>query len=657
VASKTTTLTVKILTDASQAQKGAAEAASGFDKFSSKVDSLVGPAAAVTGALALVGTAAVNSASRTEQAIGALDSVFGANADVVKGWAANAAESTGLAESEYAELASTIGAQLGNMGLAAEDAMTGTKDLIGLGADLAATFGGSTTDAVEALSSALRGEADPAEKYGLSLNQTAVNAKLAEDGMSGLTGEALKTAKTQAILELATEQAGGAIGQFGREADSASGQQQRMTAEMENASSELGSALLPMITSVTKTLADMAKWVAQNSTLVMVFAGVIGGLAVGIIALSAAMKAWALVQTIISNASKIATAAQWAWNAALTANPIGLLIAAVVVVIGLIIYLWTTNEGFRNAIFAIWQAISDFAVAAWQWIVDAVTAAWEWIVTAVQTGGDFIAGIWQAIATAAEAVWNWILSVVQVVIDFIIAYARFVLSIYVGIWNAIATAAAAVWNWILGIVRTVITGIVQFIRNAAGVIGAIWQTIRAAATTVWRGILSVISGVISSIRAAVAAVGSFITGVWDTILNAGRTVWQTLEDTVRNVLNAIMVPINAVKGAFDAVVDTVRNVIDWIGRIKIPDVLGSIGDLFAGGASASVMLAGAPLPTSRGLGASPTAAGVTGGSRSGITINVYGGLDSSDAIARKIRDVLDGRDRRTGGVILNRRTR
>jgi hypothetical protein len=107
---------------------------------------------------------------------------------VVKGWAEGAAQSVGLAKAQYGQLAAGLGAQLKNMGLSGDQALSGTQGLIGLGADLSAAFGGTAAEAVEALGSALRGEADPAEKYGLSLNQAKVNAKLAEKGLTGLTG-------------------------------------------------------------------------------------------------------------------------------------------------------------------------------------------------------------------------------------------------------------------------------------------------------------------------------------------------------------------------------------------------------------------------------------------------------------------------------------
>lgn len=664
MASKTTTLTVKILTDASGAKKGADEAATTYDKLASGVNKAVPAAAAVVGALALAGGAAASAASRTEQAFGALDSVFGKNASVVKSWADDAAQSVGLAKSEYAELASVIGAQLNNLGLSSADALAGTQDLISLGADLAATFGGTTAEAVEALSAALRGEADPAERYGLSLNQTAVNAALAAQGLSGLEGDALRTAKTQTILALATEQAGGAMGQFGREADTAAGQQQRANAEFQNAVSELGTALLPVVTEVSKAFADMAKWVSQNSTLVLTLAGVVGGLAVGILALSAAMKAYAIVaaavsavqkalaagaiatriglaalavqQIAVAAATKIAAAAQWLLNAALSANPIGLIIAAIAVVIGLLIYLWNTNEGFRDAVIAIWQAIADFAVAAWQWIVDAATAAWAWIVSAAEAVGAFFVGLWQGIADAAMAVWNGIVSAIQAAWNFIISIAQMGLSIYIGIWSAILNFIVGIWNSIVSAVAGAINGAVNIVRGA-----------------------------VSAIQQAFANIGNFIASIWQNMLNAARSVFNTLRDIVTNVFNAIMVPINAVVDAFNAVINAVKSVIDWISRIKIPDVLGSIGNLFS---AQSATVAVSPVaatafaaPGVQGLarGSLATTVGSVGlrGGGGFTQINVSGGLDSADTIARRIEGILTGRARRNGGVVLNRRVR
>src|SRR5699024_4545988 len=97
----------------------------------------------------------------------------------------NASTAVGLSSRAYQESAAVLGAQLQNLGFAGDQLVGTTDGLIALGADLAATFGGTTQEAVNALSAAFRGERDPIERYGVSIKQTQVNAWLAANGMSG----------------------------------------------------------------------------------------------------------------------------------------------------------------------------------------------------------------------------------------------------------------------------------------------------------------------------------------------------------------------------------------------------------------------------------------------------------------------------------------
>ncbi|MFS0364432.1 hypothetical protein ACL1AW_15745, partial [Corynebacterium striatum] len=77
-----------------------------------------------------------------------------------------AAEAVGLSGREYRELTSSTGAMLKNMGMPMDEVADKSQNLVGVAADLAATFGGSTKDAIESVNALMRGEADPIEKYG-----------------------------------------------------------------------------------------------------------------------------------------------------------------------------------------------------------------------------------------------------------------------------------------------------------------------------------------------------------------------------------------------------------------------------------------------------------------------------------------------------------
>src|SRR5262245_26914665 len=184
------TLLIKILADVSDAQKGFKETASTVEKVEGTIGGLAIPAAAASGAVLLFAGKAAGAASDVEQSFGAVESVFKDNADQVKAWARDSATQTGLATSDYAQMAAIVGSQLKGMGTPLDQVAGQTDDLIKLSSDLAATYGGDTAQAVEAVSSLLRGERDPIEKYGVAIKQVDVNAALAAKGLDGLEGPA-----------------------------------------------------------------------------------------------------------------------------------------------------------------------------------------------------------------------------------------------------------------------------------------------------------------------------------------------------------------------------------------------------------------------------------------------------------------------------------
>jgi hypothetical protein len=199
---------------------------------------------------------AAKSAAELEQAVGGTEAVFGSASKVIDDYAGNAADKLGLSQTAFRELTTVAGAQLKNLGLSVEDAAKQSVRLTEIGADLAATYGGTTREAVEALGSALRGEADPAERFGLALNQTAVNAKAVELGLAASKTQVDASAKAQATLALITEQSAAAQGQFAREADTAAGKQQRLAATAEDLKAAIGEGALPVMEAfldITKT--------------------------------------------------------------------------------------------------------------------------------------------------------------------------------------------------------------------------------------------------------------------------------------------------------------------------------------------------------------------------------------------------------------------
>ena len=245
--SRPAVLKIDILADGKQADREMSRTGRATEKLG-KLGKVAAAGLAV-GAAAVVGlgVAAVKSASDVQQAVGGAQSVFQEFSDSVIKNSEAAAMQLGLSKSGYLDLANIIGSQLKNAGVPMDQLAGKTQELVTKGADLAATFGGTTQDAVNALSSALKGEMDPIERYGVAIKKSDVNARLAEQGLDKLEGAARRTAEQQALLALINEQTADSVGQFGRESDTAAGVAQRAGAVWENIKATLGEGLLPIL--------------------------------------------------------------------------------------------------------------------------------------------------------------------------------------------------------------------------------------------------------------------------------------------------------------------------------------------------------------------------------------------------------------------------
>lgn len=196
----------------------------------------------------------VADAANLEQSVGAIGTVFKGSAGDMNAWADSAATDVGLSKNEFNELGTLIGSQLKNGGTAMEELAPKTKDLITLGSDLSSMFGGTTSDAVGALSSALKGERDPIERYGVSLNQAKIDAEAAALGFGKVDGALSAEANQAATLSLIMKQTADAHGNFGRETDTLSHKQQVLNAQIANGKARIGTELIPVVSAFTGLL-------------------------------------------------------------------------------------------------------------------------------------------------------------------------------------------------------------------------------------------------------------------------------------------------------------------------------------------------------------------------------------------------------------------
>lgn len=582
-------LSIEVVADVAKAVSGLDKVESKTSQFNNGMRKAAPYAAAAVAGIAGLGKVAFDAASAAEQAAGGMDAVFGAEAAGMQKLADQAARNVGLSKTSYSELATVLGAQLKNMGVSQDDLGKQTDDLVRLGADLAAQFGGSTADAVSALSSLMRGERDPIEKYGVAIKAADIEAQKAKMGLDGLTGEAAKTAETQAMLALLTDQTASAQGAFAREADTAAGAQQRATAAAQDAAADLGTALLPAVTAAALALQGMAEWASENTTVVQILAGVIAGIAAAILIYNGVMKAVAIAQGI-------ATVAQWAWNAALLANPITWIVIAIVALIAIIVLL------VKN-----WDTVKAVAEKVWTAVVAAVKVAWNWLKGIGAKIGEFFKGVWNTVKAAATVAWNAIVTWVTNKVAAIQARVQAFRDRVAAIWTFIRTAAQAAWNAVSSAVVSVVTRIISKVQSIRDRVRSIFDSVRST-------IRNAIDGAASSVSSAV----NRIIGFFQRIIDRARSIASTVANVFANIrLPSLPWPFAA------ADPDT----------ITTPQTAGSLA-----------LASTAPTinwPTRPG--------GSAGRSGPAVQITVQGALDPA-AVARQIRDLLN-RDGRTRGVV------
>lgn len=93
------------------------------------------------------------------------------------------------------------------------------------------------------------------------------------------------------------------------------------------------------------------------------------GKSVGLfVAHKAAMVAHAVASAAVKVATVAWTGVQWLLNAALTANPIGLIIVAIAALIAIIVLIATKTTWFQDLWRVVWTFVKEKAVAVWNWL-------------------------------------------------------------------------------------------------------------------------------------------------------------------------------------------------------------------------------------------------------------------------------------------------
>lgn len=130
---------------------------------------------------------------------------------------------------------------------------------------------------------------------------------------------------------------------------------------------EMVTSAVPKLEAFIKKVKDLKKWIQQNKQAIHNWAAVIIGATVSVGAFLLVLK-WGTIMSAATKAIKGVRAAILLFNAALRANPIGLVVSLIAGLVAAFIYLWNNNKGFRDFWLKMWEKIKSATGSAVKWI-------------------------------------------------------------------------------------------------------------------------------------------------------------------------------------------------------------------------------------------------------------------------------------------------
>ena len=324
--------------------------------------------------------------------------------------------------------------------------------------------------------------------------------------------------------------------------DNLEGQLTILKSQLQELAISFGDLLMPAVRSIVSGLQGMVNVLNAMpdgvKRVIMIVALLAAALGPVLIIIGKTLSA---IGTIMTWAPKLAGAistvkgAFAALSATMMANPIAIVIAAIAALVAAFIYLWNTNEEFRQFWIRLWNEIKEVAVQVWTAVSQFLVSAWNGIrntAVAVWNGiRDFFSGLWAGIKTLFT-------TVVTAISTFLVGAWNGIRATVMTVWNAISAFLGSVWNGI----KSVITNVVNGIRN----------TVSGAFHAMWSGIRSTISGIYNTIRDGLGNAVNYITG----LASAG---WRWGADIINGIVNGIRSCIGAVANAVTDVANTIRS--------------------------------------------------------------------------------------------------
>ncbi|WP_158697895.1 phage tail tape measure protein [Streptomyces prunicolor] len=266
------------------------------------------------------------------------------------------------------------------------------------------------------------------------------------------------------------------------------------------------------------------------------------------------LKPLALGVGVLAIALGIVATATWAWNAALLANPVGLVVAAIALLVGAFVVAYKKSETFRTIVQGVWDWLKATTGPVFESIKELISAALDAIVLFWnEHGTTIIAYVTQAfgfIKGIIEGVMQVIRGIIQVVTGLISGdWSKVwegIKNIFQGVWKAISNYVQLVWLEIKGYF-TLYLGLIKALWLAQ------WNLLKSIVSGVWSAIKSLISGAINGVKTSISGglntIKSNWSGAWSSVKSYLSTAWSGIKTIVGDAINSLVGKVKGVKGS------------------------------------------------------------------------------------------------------------
>lgn len=436
----------------------------------------------VTLPLLAAGAASIKYASDLNETKTKVEVIFGDMSKSILEWSETSAQALGQSKQQALDAASNFAIFGKAAGLANQELVDFAESNVQLASDLASFFNTSPEEAIMAIGAAYRGESEPIRRYGVLINEAALQQKALELGIISQLGPLTQQQKILAANALILDQTKDAQGDFARTSDGLANSSRILNAQFKDMLATLGQNLLPIALMVVKALNAMLesfnKLPPGAQKMILVFLGLLaiagpllsffGSIITGITTISAALPT---LTTLLSTIGPILTGSALPAIASVGAAlaPLLLILLVISAVLVQFALAWKLNlfwirdnvKLVVNTIKLLWQALTAFLRGDTEAAVEYLRQAWQ--------------GITDEIKRRFEALFGWFPAALN-------AFVNFLTNAFTNIRNFIVNAFSSPdWSQIgsyilMGIANGMLGGIPSLIAAAAQAVQAVLNT-------------------------------------------------------------------------------------------------------------------------------------------------------------------------------------